>query len=358
MVGPGDGAVGPARQEASRIVPEVLPELAAIPTELRNVGWDSAITRGVVSLSQVTQSLFKLLHEAGSERQKGQQYWPLLYNAYQNTNGAITQRYFSPKYDAGTVLTEKGRLDIVTPPAAPGRVGLVGLLHECDSLTIKVRKLDEGKSRSTILEKIFGIAALLMEVNDDTRDAEKPDSEAMQICRTNLEEARGAYAAAAQTQSRLKYFFGVATGMATLVSVAVIVELILLAVFNNGQGVPSAVLVLVVVGALGAGISVMSRLSWGRLSLDVEAGTPQLIILGVVRPLIGASFAVVVAAIAASGIIALKVPSDKVAALCFYVVVAFFAGFSERWAQDMFVVAERSLLGTTKTRKPTSVSDA
>ena len=92
-------------------------------------------------------------------------------------------------------------------------------------------------------------------------------------------------------------------------------------------------------GALGAVFSVLSRMHSGRLELAADAGRRMLQILGVVRPVVGA-----VAGVALFLIIdgeALDVfsqPDSSARAWSFYAGLAFVAGFSERWFQDMLAV--------------------
>jgi hypothetical protein len=95
----------------------------------------------------------------------------------------------------------------------------------------------------------------------------------------------------------------------------------------------------IVVGGLGAIVSVMQRMTAGNLTLQYHAGRFALMRVGVFRPLIGAIFATVVFLILRAGLVTIPAtppPDERARLLYFYAALAFFAGFSERWAQDMF----------------------
>jgi hypothetical protein len=59
-----------------------------------------------------------------------------------------------------------------------------------------------------------------------------------------------------------------------------------------------------------------------------------LAILGAVRPFIGAVFGLIVYALDRADLLPLKPPDTPDADLYYYAAIAFFAGFSERWAQS------------------------
>ena len=63
-----------------------------------------------------------------------------------------------------------------------------------------------------------------------------------------------------------------------------------------------------------------------------KRASPKLAILGAVRPFISAVFSLVIFALDRAGLLPLKPPQD-VDDLYFYAAIAFFAGFSERWAR-------------------------
>jgi hypothetical protein len=97
-------------------------------------------------------------------------------------------------------------------------------------------------------------------------------------------------------------------------------------------------------GALGALVSVMSRMAStkGKFSLDYEVGRKAVRRLGMVRPVLGATFGIAAFLIIRSGALQLDLAENA-----FYLLTAaaFLAGFSERWAKVLLHGAEERLGG-------------
>jgi len=89
-------------------------------------------------------------------------------------------------------------------------------------------------------------------------------------------------------------------------------------------------------GAVGAFVSVIQRINSGKFDLEYDVGGPYAFFLGGLRPLIGGAFATVITFAFDGGLLHIPVAAGestdhrRLALL----VLAFLAGFSERWAQD------------------------
>lgn len=96
-------------------------------------------------------------------------------------------------------------------------------------------------------------------------------------------------------------------------------------------------------GGLGALVSVMERLTTGKLALNHESGKATLRLLGGIRPFIGALFGLALFVfISGDVLLSIEPPGDAGAEPYFLAAIAFLAGFSERWAQDMIDPAKVS----------------
>ena len=82
----------------------------------------------------------------------------------------------------------------------------------------------------------------------------------------------------------------------------------------------------------------MSRLNSGRVNVDWEFGKDTLRTLGALRPFVGGVFGVATFFALKSGVVALQV-GDETKSSYFYILFAFIAGFSERFARDMLLGA-------------------
>jgi hypothetical protein len=146
--------------------------------------------------------------------------------------------------------------------------------------------------------------------------------------------------AAAATRAQFWYVQGMLSGVLGATVFGAVVGMTISMWPQHLVSLPSLVSALVA-GAFGASVSVLSRMTRGGLTVDPEAGRGMLWFLGVVRPLVGAVFAVALFFAITAGVIPLRVPIDESANLAFYVTVGFLAGFSERYAQDMLLLAGR-----------------
>ena len=83
-------------------------------------------------------------------------------------------------------------------------------------------------------------------------------------------------------------------------------------------------------------MSVVQRINSGRFDLEYDVGAPYAFFLGGLRPLIGGALATAISFAFLGGLLHLPVAQAEtdVSRRLALVVVAFVAGFSERWAQD------------------------
>jgi hypothetical protein len=95
-------------------------------------------------------------------------------------------------------------------------------------------------------------------------------------------------------------------------------------------------------GGLGAIVSLIARINMNSCTVDFEAGRGVTFALGALRPALGAVFGIAFYAAVVSGLLDLfKVPTgDDTKQFYFFLVIAFLAGFSERWARDVLMDLE------------------
>lgn len=109
-------------------------------------------------------------------------------------------------------------------------------------------------------------------------------------------------------------------------------------------------------GGLGAMVSVLKRMSAGKLVLNTDAGRDLTEGFGMVRPFIGAIFGMAITALFLGGIVpAIQIPAGQ--KLAFFAGVGFLAGFNERWAQDMLKSSADQLKNPTGEAGDPSESD-
>ncbi|HEY1738432.1 MAG TPA: hypothetical protein VGI86_06970, partial [Acidimicrobiia bacterium] len=94
----------------------------------------------------------------------------------------------------------------------------------------------------------------------------------------------------------------------------------------------------VAAGAIGACISVLTRLVNSTLRVEPAASKSALVTSGASRVAIGAVFGAVVFVFASAGLVSLpkgNTTTDPSAQTYLWIAFGFLAGFSERWVQDL-----------------------
>lgn len=263
--------------------------------------------------------------------------------------------------------------DWVTYDFAP----IAELLHHCDTLAIKVECVLHGTPRRVAMrwllaveENLLGfverakLAAAHAPTNGAITRPEHPETGAHRqqeeladrqrrqseldkfVARQRKEilQIEDYYDRAGQKRARQVYVTGMGGGLIALIPVAFVTGLVF-SVFHvlnlHSLGIRTF-FACVAAGALGAVVSVLSRMAGrrGGFIVDHEIGENGIRRLGSYRPFIGATFGLALYFLARTTLLHLD---DGVKKFPFFVILAFLAGFSERWAQVVLGGAEQTV---------------
>jgi hypothetical protein len=238
------------------------------------------------------------------------------------------------------------RLHRLTDWVTEDAEAIAEVLHEADVLAIRISEILRGTSERIALRWIFAVEEHLLG-HIERRDHADPTSDEQVAAQQRLELGRieEYYLRAGAKAARIVYLSGMMIGT-TLIVAGTAVAAALLA-NQPGQWTPDmqALLLCTGAGAVGALVSVLSRMSSGsdKFSIDFEVGRPLLRRLGLYKPLVGSVFGVALYFLLASGLLLTDPPSGK--RIYFYGIIAFFAGFSERFTGVIFGDVERLISG-------------
>jgi hypothetical protein len=261
---------------------------------------------------------------------------------FEEIHGEIVRAYWCSNVESAVVLTERPRRFSWLEP----RVGfyresewatrqwpdVATELHRCDELAVRATTVLTGVRRTICMNLVMASAEHLMGLADRRAGAAAASDDALLVQERNaLHRAEAYYQDAANGQAQIVYFSGMVTVLLAIATFATI----WLAV---NWALPVAAML---AGAIGAVISVVARINSGKFTLDYDVGRPYAFFLGGLRPLIGATFAIAITFAFDGGLLHVPVAqgekdSHRHLAL---LVIAFMAGFSERWAQDTLVAA-------------------
>jgi len=298
---------------------------------------------------------FANTEEAWKKKRLGNRKLEAARKEFEDDNGLIVEEIWES--GGGAVLTytgpsrwrlrgEERRLHHHTPPIVVRQDDLYELERRLTALAAKTHDAIHGLPRTILLDQIFCELSSLYEYA--ARHPRGPDDpEHQKWIKTESKEVAKIehdYSEAATRFAQVDYILAMGVGWLLLgiIGAAIVGLWRLTTVAVTGQLFFAALLG----GGLGACISVLIRMSSGKFRILREPSRAHTWTLGALRPLIGAVFGVVAYFVALSGLLSVTVPSwdaDQNKALAWTVSLAFVAGFSERFAKNIFNSAEKSV---------------
>jgi hypothetical protein len=321
-------------------VTELTEPLAAAPTEMTPDASAPGAESHALSFSELVYTHFAWWREQQQDevRSTAKTAYDAAVAEFERRHGEIVSAYWCSNVESGVALTHRKRsLPWATPLpsfhresdwATQNSPDIACELHRCDELAVRAKTVLTGVRQRICMQLVASSAAHLLSLVDaraaHANDAETAD--ALQRERAALAKAEAYYTEAANGQAQMVYFSGMAV-------VAVTISIVAAVWLTIDWASPIAALI---AGAVGAVVSVIQRINNGKFTLEFDVGRPYAFFLGGLRPLIGGAFAMAIAFAFSGGLLHLPVAAnepttDRRMAL---LVFSFFAGFSERWAQD------------------------
>jgi hypothetical protein len=238
---------------------------------------------------------------------------------------------------------DRVRLHRVTDWTTKDMPELARVMHRIETLGVKAGDVLRDTPQRVTIQWLFSEASYLLGFADGAK--KRDPTETAVVVRheeEDLAEIERYYRNAAVRSAHVVYLSGVLAGAVALALVGVLSWILWRAGFSSAT-VRTAVGAFAA-GGIGALVSVMSRLTTGRLAVDYDIGRDTLRVFGALRPCIGAVFGLALYFALESNLLNLQVGESASDTFAFYVFLGFLAGFSERWAQDMLLGAGRSLV--------------
>lgn len=260
--------------------------------------------------------------------------------------GAITREFWCENVIACAVLTEKDAFFWSKSLQIP--VEVEELLYECDRQQIEVKQFlnlpSLAQERSVAIRSLMDVVTSVLAIlesgeilaNPDDDDAERR----LAHLRRRLKHIESSHERSSQRVAQIYYFRGMVLGVLPVYAVGA--ALFLVATMQGSSFALKTLALSIASGATGAIVSVLARTTGGNVWLDQRVGWSQLRRLGAFRPVIGAVFGAAIYVLVAGGLIPALRPPEAAEAGFFFSGLAFLAGFSERWAQDMLSLARRT----------------
>jgi hypothetical protein len=287
------------------------------------------------------------------DRQKLREQFPVLVRNFEEQHGTLIRSYFSTNCLAAAALTSADEIEVVLAQDVPSSE-LIQVIRRAQALGYSAWHRLEDYDRRLCQRMVFSVILEVLRRLDQARAAhghngrKEMSTTDIAYLRQNLDDAEDFMLRCATRRAQTDYVNGMlrlgSLPFVALVALAIVVRVVA-GDFESllGQG-----LLVAVAGAAGAMVSVMWRMTSGTFSinlptLDYDTGSSQLTLMGALRPLIGAIFAVAVFVFVKSPLVPLQETSRDDTFLL--VALGFLSGFSERFAQDMFVRSGQGLAG-------------
>jgi hypothetical protein len=248
----------------------------------------------------------------------------------------------NPLTDTETNVRLHRVTDWVTKDVDP----IADALQDCDLLAIRVREILRGTSERIAMRWLYAVEEHLLGFIEREGNADRARQQQVAAeQRHELARIESYYLRTAAKAGRIVYVSGMLLGAALIAAVCSVLAFVLTQRVHPWNHDVRLLLFCVGAGAVGALVSVLSRMgaATDKFAVDFEVGRPLLRRLGLYKPLVGSVFGVAVYFLLASGLLMTKPPDGKV--IYFYAIAAFLAGFSERFTGVMFGGAERLLSG-------------
>jgi hypothetical protein len=346
----------------------------AIPDRIEETESPARAQVGAVSFSDLVRAHYKRERErkrgdSAAAEQADAEFQQRL-TEFEKQEGSLAAVYWSTRNASAIAMTvgnARGRrnplvdtenevrlhrvTDWVTRDAEP----VADILHACDLLAIRVGEILRGTSERIAMRWLYAVQEhVLGYIERAAHENGKQEKELIAAQRRELARIEDYYLRAGAKAGRIVYVTGMLIGATAIALVCAISAIAVTRGAHHWNHTVEVLLLCTSAGAVGALVSVLSRMSSGRndkFSVDFEVGRPLLRRLGLYKPLVGSVFGLALYYLLVSRILMTQPPQGH--ATYFYAIVAFLAGFSERFTGVMFGNAERLLSGEPEQPTPT-----
>jgi hypothetical protein len=258
-------------------------------------------------------------------------------------HGHIRRSYFARHYLAAAALTSEDEIEVVLARDVPSSE-LIQIIRRAQALGYMAWHRLEQYDKRLCQGMIFSV---ILEVLRRLDQAHECGEKELEYLVHNLDEAEEFMLRCAKRQAQTQYMNGMlkygSVALALLLAIAGVIGV----VHGSFNGVLGQTVLVAIAGAFGAAVSVMWRQTSGTFTINLPTlgSASELRLMGALRPAIGAVFALAVFVFAMSPILPLETDTRDTYLL---VALGFLAGFSERFAQDMFARSGARLAGETE----------
>jgi len=274
------------------------------------------------------------------------QYTSLLEN-FEREAGPMCRWYFGRTKPIAAALTEDDTLSVlIGRDVETSRPELVDLVRSCQRVGYQAWHRLAPYDRRLCQNMIFSVVEEAFRLLDD----EDEHAGCVEALTERMHEAEQFMLRCAARRAQSHYLKGVLLGGVAIAAILGALTAVL-QITGEMSSFRSTLLLVAVAGAVGAAISVPMRMTSGSFrmnlpTLNAEMKGTDLHLVGALRPMMGLVLALASYAVVLAGLVPMdKHDGDQLKQTALYVTIGFLAGFTERFAQDMFVRSGNGLQG-------------
>jgi hypothetical protein len=288
---------------------------------------------------------------SATDREALRSSFPKLLETFEQTHGKISRSYFATSVLAAAVLTEEGELSIaIGYDLPPKSCDLVALLLRGQQVAYAAYHRLAESDRNLCQHMVIAVVEEVLRRLDRqvANGSGPPDCDDLANLKSQLDAAEDFMLRSATRRAQIRYLHGLLFGTAAVAGVLVGTAA-LVAVLGVLTPLAGDLLAVATAGAVGAFVSVLARMTSGTFRMNLptlssEMGRKDLHLMGGLRPLVGLAFALAAYVLVVSALVPMETASPSPDTFLF-AGIGFLAGFSERFAQDMFVRSGQGVSG-------------
>jgi hypothetical protein len=267
---------------------------------------------------------------------------------FEREAGSMCRWYFGRTKLIAAVLMDDDSLSVlIGRDVRTARPELVDLVRCCQRIGYQSWHRLAPYDRRLCQNMVFSVVEEAFRMLEDDADEDQTCVDALA---GRLREAEQFMLRCAARRAQSHYLKGVLIGGAAIATVLGLATVVL----QTGGDLSrfrGTLLLVAMAGAVGAAISVPMRMTSGSFrmnlpTLNAEMKGTDLHLVGALRPLMGLVLALASYAVVLAGLVPMdRHRGDHVKQMALYVAIGFLAGFTERFAQDMFVRSGGGLQG-------------
>jgi hypothetical protein len=312
-----------------------------------------AIRNGWAQFAHVAEAGYAARFKPGvsaDEQERLKVLYPELLERFEGHAGAMRRWYFSDHQPLAAALTDDDQISVrIGPHLTTCHPEVIDLVRQCQQVGYTAWHRLAPYDRRLCQDMVFSVIEEAFRMIEDEGCPKARYAHCVKVLTRRLEAAEQFMLRCASRRAQSCYLKGVLLGLGAI-GIVLAATAVVLAGEDALTRFHGQLLLIATAGAVGAAISVPMRMTSGSFrmnlpTLNAEMKGTDVRLVASLRPVMGLVLALGSYAVVLAGLVPMDEGDDPVRQTALYVAIGFLAGFTERFAQDMFVRSGNGLQG-------------